>query len=183
MGGREGASIDSCRLIALPEAMRSWVWIHAVHRIVALRILTTGHVADDVSETWGKHGNDAVLCQCSLRLNLERIFHRSQLTVRSRCPGSIPRATKAEASYGFAIRLPDQTERLWRVDESRGSIFPQPGSSREWKAGTALCHPEARSHPAGVGWTDARSATLFKPGGGLECMWNRKVRFLLEQKL
>ena len=87
MGGREGASIDSCRLIALPEAMRSWVWIHAVHRIVALRILTTGHVADDVSETWGKHGNDAVLCQYSLRLNLERIFHRSQLTARPRCHG------------------------------------------------------------------------------------------------
>lgn len=66
------------------------MWIHAVHRIVALRILTTGHVADDVSETWGKHGNDAVLCQYSMRLNLERIFlDLNTLNILAGMPGNI----------------------------------------------------------------------------------------------
>lgn len=65
------------------------MWINAVNRIVVLRILTTGHVADDVSRTWGKHGNDAVLCQYSLRLNLERIFHNCLLGKRLGCHGSM----------------------------------------------------------------------------------------------
>lgn len=74
MGGGQNASVDLGRLIAYRKLGRSWVWNHAVNRIVVLQILTTGHLADDISETWGKHGNYAMYCQYSLRLKFERMF-------------------------------------------------------------------------------------------------------------
>ncbi|MQT41836.1 MULTISPECIES: hypothetical protein [unclassified Pseudomonas] len=47
----QGASIDLRRLIALPEAVAILGVDQCGNRIVVLKILTTGHVADDVSGT------------------------------------------------------------------------------------------------------------------------------------